>query len=182
MTISDMYDIDQIVLNIEAALKIDGKDYGEKDVEVIFENVRNRIIVEYKVDLHDKQISDESLYIGPYRDRAMMFVENMAMLHAQLCGWLQIARFTTTINIRPININYMGFAKDSMLSLFIAAMGRRTQPDCAVAMKALQRKFGAVNNCIEKKLILIMLICYEFGFNEIVASIADIFYIGGKTA
>lgn len=57
MNISEMYDINRIVLNIEVALQIDGKDYGEKDVNVIMENIMGRIIRQYQIDLHNRKIS-----------------------------------------------------------------------------------------------------------------------------
>ena len=72
MTISEMYDINRIILDIEVALQIDGKDYGEKDVDVVMENIRNRIIRQYQIDLHDRKISDESLYIGKSRSSAVI--------------------------------------------------------------------------------------------------------------
>lgn len=180
MNISDMYDINRIVLDIEVALQIDGKDYGEKDVDVIIENVMNRIIRQYQIDLHGRKITDDALYIGKSRSSAVLFVENIANLHARLCGYLQVARFQTRVTIRPLNINYMGFAQASLMSFFMAAMTSRTLPDCNAAMQAIKRKFGSVNNCIEKKFVLILLICYEFGFDEMVSSISEIFYLGGR--
>lgn len=180
MTISDMYDINRIVLDIEIALQIDGKDYGEKDVDVIVENIMNRIIRQYQIDLHGRKVTDDALYIGKSRSSAALFVENVASLHARLCGYLQVARYQTHLTIRPLNINYMGFAQASLMSFFIAAMTARTLPDCNTAIQAIKRKFGSVNNCIEKKFILILLVCYEFGFDEMVSSIAEIFYLGGR--
>lgn len=180
MTISEMYDINRIVIDIEVALQIDGKDYGEKDVDVILENIMNRIIRQYQIDLHGRKITDDDLYIGKSRSSAVLFVENVSTLHGRLCGYLHIARYQTHVIVRPININYMGFAQGSFMSFFMAAMTARTLPDCDAAIQAIKRKFGSVNNCIEKKLILIMLVSYYFGFNEMVAAIAEIMYLGGK--
>ena len=59
MTSSDMYDINRIILNVEQALCIDGSDYGEKDVDVIIENVTNRIITKHQLDLHNRKITDD---------------------------------------------------------------------------------------------------------------------------
>lgn len=180
MTISDMYDISRIVIDIEVALQIDGQDYGEKDVDVIIENIKNRIIRQYQIDLHGRQVTDAELYIGKSRSATVLFIENVAQLHARLCGYLQIVRYQTRATIKPMNINYMGFAQASLMSFFMAAMTSRTLPDCATAVQAIKRKFGSINSCIEKKFILILLVCYEFGFNEMVSSIAEIFYLGGK--
>lgn len=180
MTISDSYGVSNIVLDIEVALQIDGKDYGEKDVDVILENIMNRIIRTYQIDLHGRKITDADLYIDKSRSSCVLFVENVSALHAKLCGYLHIVRYQAQASIRPININYMGFSSNSLMSFFMAAMTERTQPDCRDAINAIKRKFGSVNSCIEKKLILIMIVCYQFGFTELVAAIAEIFYLGGK--
>lgn len=180
MNISEMYDINRIVLDIEVALQIDGKDYGEKDITVIMENIRNRIIRQYQIDLHGRKVSDDDLYIGKSRSAAVLFVENVATLHARLCGYLQIVRYQAHATIKPGNINYMGFTQASFMSFFMAAMNMRTLPDCATAINAIKLKFGSINSCIEKKFMLILLVCYEFGFNEMVAAIAEVMFIGGK--
>lgn len=180
MNISEMYDINRIVLNIEVALQIDGKDYGEKDVNVIMENIMGRIIRQYQIDLHNRKITDDSLYIGKSRSAAVLFVENVANLHSQLCGYLQIVRYQTHATVKPMNINYMGFTRASFMSFLWAAMSASTLPDCGTAINAIKLKFGSINACIEKKLILIMLVCYQFGFDELVAAIATTMYLGGK--
>lgn len=180
MVISDLYDIGRIVLDIEVALQIDGKDYSEKDVDVILENIRNRIIRQYQIDLHGRKVNDDSLYIGKSRSQAVLFIENIAALHAKLCGYLQIVRYNKIVTIKPVNINYMGFTQKTFQSFFMAAMGASTMPNIKDAVNAIKRKFGSVNSCIEKKLILILIVAYEFGLYELVASIAEILYLGDK--
>lgn len=180
MNISEMYDINRILLDIEMALCIDGKDYGEKDILTIFKNVRTRIIRQYQLDLTDKKIDDSSLYIGKTRSAAVLFIENISVLHSRLCGFLHIVRFHKQISISPANINYMGFTPNSFNSLLIAATESRMMPNLEVSMKAIANKFATVNTCIEKKLILIMLLSYEFGLYEMVAAIAEVLYLGGK--
>lgn len=180
MTISDMYDINRIVLDIEVALQIDGKDYAEKDVDVILNNIHNRIIRQYQLDLRGKKVSDDSLYIGKSSRAISLFIENIAVLHSRLCGYLQIVRYTKYVTIKPVNINYMGFTQKSFLSFFISAMGATTIPNIEVAVRAIKGKFGSINNCIEKKLILIIIVAFELGLYELVAAIAEILYLGGK--
>lgn len=180
MTISELYDINRIILDTEVALQIDGKDYSEKDVDVVMENIRNRIIRQYQIDLHNRTISDDSLYIGKSRASAVLFIENIATLHAKLCGYLQIVRYNKNVTIKAVNINYMGFTQKTFMSFFMAAMGANTMPNIDTAINAIKRKFGSVNSCMEKKLILLMIVCYEFGLYEMVASIAEIMYLGDK--
>lgn len=180
MKIAELYDINKILLDIEVALQIDGKDYAEKNVDVIMENIRNRIIRQYQIDLHDTKITDDSFYIGKSRTAAVLFVENITNLHAKLCGYLQIVRYMKQVTIKPMNINFMGFTETGFKNFFMAAMTVYTQPNINDAMKAVKGKFGSVNSCMEKKLILIMIVCYEFGFSEMVAACAEILYIGMK--
>lgn len=180
MIISELYDVNRIILDIEVALQIDGKDYSEKDVNVILENIRNRIIRQYQIDLHDRKVSDDTLYIGKSRSSAVLFIENISALHAKLCGYLQIVRYNKVISIKAVNMNYMGFTQNTFMSFFMAAMGKSTMPTIESAIEAIKRKFGSVNGCIEKKLILILIVAYEFGLYELVASISEIFYLGDK--
>lgn len=180
MQIQDMYDINRIVLDIEVALQIDGKDYGEKDVSVILDNICTRIIRQYQLDLRGKKISDDSLYAGRSRSQAVLFVENIAALHSRLCGYLQIVRFKRQVTIKPITINYMGFTQESFLSFLIGAICEDTMPNIETAIRAIKDRFSSINNCIEKKLILIMIVSYEFGLYELTGAIAEILYLGGK--
>ena len=44
MTICDNYNIGEIVSQTEILLQIDSKDYGEKDFNVIMDNIYTRIL------------------------------------------------------------------------------------------------------------------------------------------
>lgn len=180
MNITDMYDIERILLNLEAALQIDGMDYAEKNIDTILTNVKNRIIRSYQVDLTKCKITDESLSIGRSRNQAALFIENIAQLHAQLCGYLQIVRFNAYVTIRPVNVNYLGFQDKSLMSFLQLCMRQSTIPSMDNAMQAVKLKVSTINNCVEKKLFLIMIVSYELGFNEIMAACAEILYLGGK--
>jgi len=46
------------------------------------------------------------------------------------------------------------------------------------AISAIGRKFGSVNNCIEKQIMLIMIVAYRIGAYELVAGLAEIMYMG----
>ncbi|MBR3598480.1 MAG: hypothetical protein IKL53_01235 [Lachnospiraceae bacterium] len=180
MTITDMYDINTIIVDTEVALQIEGKEYAEKNVDTIIENVYTRILRTYQLDMHGKTIDEEGLLLGKSRSAAVMFIENMASLHARLCGYLQVARYNSYVSIRPVNINYMGLTQSSFKSVLIGAMQSNTIKHIGPAMQVLKNKFGLVSSCIEKKLILIMIICYELGFYEMVSSVAEILYLGDK--
>lgn len=179
MTISDMYDINRIILSVEQALCIDGSDYGEKDVDIIIENVTNRIITNYQIDLHERKATDDSLYVGKSRSSAVLFCENIAQLHASLAGYsASIIRYNRLVTVRPINMNYMGFTKETLRSFYMAALQKSTIPSIETAINAIKRKFGSINNCTEKKIMLIIIIAYQFGLYELVSVLAEIMYHG----
>lgn len=180
MGISETYDIQRIIRDIEVALQIDGGDYGEKDVDTILSNIYMRIIRQYQLDLRGKSIYDESFYLGKSKDYAVLFVDNISALHSRLCGYLQIVRYTKYVTIKPANINWMGFRDKSLLSFFISAMDKNTIEDIHTAVQAIKGKFRSINMCTEKRLILILIVAYELGFNELVAAISEILYLGGK--
>ena len=59
MTISERYNLSDIVLRIETVLQIDGRDYGERDVAVIMDNIYKRMARQYSIELSDKKLTDE---------------------------------------------------------------------------------------------------------------------------
>ncbi len=181
MVISDLYDINVIISNIEVALQIDGADYEEKNVDAILKNVFDRIIRQYQLDLRETKVTDDVLYMGNSRDSAVLFVENLALLHAKLCGYLQIVRFHKQSTIKPINFNYMGFTPESFKSFCMAAQSIYTIPNVTDALRAISSKFGSVNNCTEKRLILILIVAHKIGLDELCASVSEILYIGMQT-
>lgn len=178
MTITELYDINMIVRNIEEALLIDGSDYSEKDVNVILNNVLNRIIRQHNVDLRNTTIKDDALYASKHRGQVTLFVENISMLHARLCGYLHVVRYHNRISVKASNIGFLGFTAASFKSFLVATMSSKTVESTRDAQEAIKRKFGSISVCIEKKMLLIMLISQQLGFDEMAAAIAEIFYIG----
>lgn len=180
MVISDLYDIMKIILDTETALQIDGADYAEKDFDIIMNNVYSRITRQYQIDLHETKLTDNSLYSGPTRASATLLLENITALHSKLSGYAQIILYSNDILIRPANFNYMGYSKDSFDTAFAVIMRKSRIETCTNTMSAFEHKIGSINNCTEKRLIVIMLVCYRLGLYELVAIIANIFYLGDK--
>lgn len=180
MNISEFYDINKIVLSLEVALQIDGADYAEKNFDTIMNNIYNRIIRQYQVDLRGITIQDQSLYMGSSRNSALLFIENVSNLHGRLCGYAHISRFTGVAMINPMNVNYLGFDDVDFMTLLQFCTQEKYIPKIADAMDSIKLRINTINNCMEKKMILIMLVAYELGFYEVLASIAEILYFGAK--
>ena len=180
MNISVLYDIEQITVRLEQALQIDGKDYAERNIDKVIADVKKRIIVEYHVDLTNTDMRDPTLFVGQSRNKAGLFVENIGDLHAKLCGYLQIVRFTKTITVRPVNINWLGCESDNLKSILKCCCYESEIPKVDDAMEVIKTKIGSIGICIEKKLFLLMVISRELGFYEATAAIAEILYLGCK--
>ena len=175
MTISDNYSIDAIITE----LQIDGQDYAEKDIEKTIAIIKKRIARQYQVDLTNTKIDDPSLFVDKFRNASTLFVESVTRIHGLLCGYLQIARFTTYILVRPSNVNYLGFNDDSLLNFLALCMRKDTIPSVAESIESVKLKLASVNNCREKRLFTILVVSYELGFYEVMSAVAEILYLGG---
>lgn len=179
MTISDNYNIDSIITELEVALQIDGSDYAEKDVTRIISNIKKRIARQYQVDLTNTKIDDPTLFVDKYRNASTLFVESVTRIHGMLCGYLQIVRYTTSVLIRPSNVNYLGFNDDSLLNFLALCMRRDTIPSVVESIESVKLKLASVNSCREKRLFIILVVSFELGFYEVMAAVAEILYLGG---
>lgn len=180
MTISDNYDIDKIITQLEIALQIDGQDYAEKNIDVVVKNVKTRIARQYQVDLSGTKIDDPMLFVDKFRNASTLFVENVTRIHGLLCGYLQICRWKSTVLIRPSNVNYLGFNDNDLMHFLMICQKERTLPSTVEGMESIKGKLSSVNACREKRLFLILVVSYELGFYEVMSSVAEILYLGGK--
>ena len=72
----------------------------------------------------------------------------------------------------------MGFTSETLKSFYMAAQMEATMASINTAISAIGRKFGSVNSCIEKQIMLIMIVAYHIGAYELVAGLAEIMYMG----
>lgn len=180
MEISDLYDIKSIIIDLEIALCIDGKDYAERDINKIIHDVKTRLIKQYQIDLTKNKITDEELYIGNTRASAKLFLENIGAFHAKLAGYLSCIIYNTNITIKPINVNFLGFDEKKFLSPLKRLQSRKKIPSALVDLESIKNKLGSIPNCDEKRMFLLMIIAHELGFDELMSVIAQIMYLGGK--
>lgn len=180
MTISDLYDIEKILLNLEVALLIDGNDYANKNVDSIISEIKKRIIRQYHVDLTDKKIDDESLCNGRDRGSVILFIENIGQYHAQLAAYLDIVGYANEIKIKPIKVSYVGLEEESLMSILRRLARKKTMASAEQAIQVLAHNMAYIEKSIEKRVLLIMIVAYELGFYELCAVCAEILYIGNK--
>lgn len=180
MEISDLYDIKKIIIDLEVALCIDGKDYSERNIDKIISDVKKRLIKQYQLDLTKNKITDEELYIGNTKASAQLFLENIASFHSKLAGYLSVTIYNRSITIKPINVNFLGFDEEKFLSPLRRLQDRKYIPTALIDLESIKNKLGSIPNCDEKRLFLLMIIAHELGFDELMSVIAQILYLGGK--
>lgn len=178
MTITETYDLDNILREAEAAFQIDGRDYEESDVDYVLQNVRQRLGRQAQIDFGKHKVSDPEVGQGVYRTQALMLTNSVAMLHSRLCGVAHIQRYLISSPISLRGINYLGYTEQSMRSVLVALQRKETAPAVVDAIEAIKEKLGTVINCREKRLFMLVVVADAIGYPEIVASVAELLYQG----
>lgn len=179
MKANELYDIESIVRELETFLLIDGRDYGEKDINIILSKVRQRLQQQYALPLSNKEtkITDPELEMSSYKNNLLYILKQVQMFHSQLSGYFANSRYTGYVTIRPENVSYLGFDEQKFLAFLKSLTRESTFVD--QFQDYIKDKFSSITMKIEKKLILIMIVAGDLGFNELVSVIAEIFYYGG---
>lgn len=177
MNISGLYSLHDIIREVETVLQIDGKDFEERDIDVIIKNVKMRIGRQHQIDLTNATLDSTSLEIGPYRMPLSIFLDNATRLHSKLCGYCGVMRYQCQKSFDLGDINYLGFVEEDLKSILVRLQRRVTMSEVEPLLKAIKNKLGMVNLCWEKRLFIIMIVAYELGLKEISASVAEILYL-----
>lgn len=185
MDIKSLYrlnDFDGIITELEAALQIDGKDYEESEFTHIIQNVRTRINRQYQIDLSLGKINDISFESGIYHAAVALFIDNVASIHSRLCALCQIERYTTTSLVNLGVVNYLSYKKESLMKVLQLLQREKTLlgTSASESVSMIENRLAMIRICREKRLFMILIVAYELGFNEIVASVAEILYFGGR--
>lgn len=178
MVISDCYDLQNIIVELEIALQIDAIDYDEKNLDNLIKNVKTRISRQYQLNLTEHKIGSADLDLGVYKSAATIFVDNLASIHSKICGLCQLIRYEMRVPISLAEINYMGFTKDTLKVSLIALQKKKTQPKAGEVLNAIKDKLPTVSLCWEKRLFVLAIVAYELGLNELTATIAEVLYLG----
>ena len=109
-------------------------------------------------------------------------IDNMTQIHAKYAGYVQLLRFkgapnigSTALEVKGLNINYYGTDRATFVKGMYGAMFERYINTTNVPYQWFEAKFGTISNCLEKRLILIMLVARKLGLFELVSVIAEIF-------
>lgn len=176
MNISGYYNLHDIVRELELALQIEDNDFKVKNMDMLVDNIKHKINRQYMVDLTDRKVDDGSFVLSGEQESLMVFVENIARIHAKLCGYCQIKRYTVTSDVSLENVNYLGQVPRSLKVNLKALQRKVLQPKAGDCIAVIKSKFPNLTNSWEKRLFVLMVVCYELGFSELTACIAEIFY------
>lgn len=180
MNIEDIYNLDKLLKEAEVALQISGTDYEEKDFGIILRNIRDRLGLQYQIDLTDKNINDDSFNVSIYQSSISLLIDNMAMIHSKFAGYTQIVHYEFKSDINLSNVNYLGFTKDTVMTSLRLAQMRKTQPRILNFVESIKPKMYTIKHCKEKRLFVLFIVSYELGLNAFTATLAEILYIGGR--
>lgn len=180
ISISSLNDIEKVVLDLEVILKIDGNDYEKKDINVIINDVKKRILKQYHIDLIEYKLDDEVLSEGRNRESVVLFIDNVARCHEKLTAYLHIVRYKKEVKVKPVKIAYAGLEEESLMSVLRRLCSEKTMKSAEQAIEVLKHNMAYIDKCLEKRIMLIMIIAYELGIYELCAACAEVLYLGNQ--
>lgn len=177
MNITEFYDLNEIVQEIELALLMTGDDHHETDLDKVIENVRRRITGHHAINLVDFNLDSIELEMSQSREGVAIYLDNMSRLHAKLCGVVELTRFTKTNRVSLSDINYLGFKPMHVKSTLKAMQSKDKIPSVENNIQAIKGRLSSIDNCMEKRLLVIAVICHELGMDEMMSTIAELLWL-----
>lgn len=175
-----IHGLESIVTEAEVALKIEGRDYEETDFNRIMADIKKRINKEYQIDLNNGKVNDISFETGIYKAATSLFLDTMSGVHMKLAAEHHLERYQLQVSTHIAKFNWLGYTRESLLKMLKHAQTKKHLPQCEKAIISFEQSLGTINFGLEKRLIMIMCVCYEIGVYEIVSVIAEILYLGGR--
>ncbi|MBQ2885816.1 MAG: hypothetical protein IJE43_18995 [Alphaproteobacteria bacterium] len=176
MNIMSCYSLHDIVSSLELALQIEGSDLRETDMNRMLDNVKLKINRQYAIDIINFKVDDPEIEGSPMRSETELFIENIAVFHEKLCGYCHIRRYLTSSEVSLEDVNYLGITKESMEKNLIALQRLCYKPRVEQFIEVVKQKLPTISNSLEKRLFILLIVCWEIGFSEISAAIAEILY------
>lgn len=176
MNITERYNLHDIIRELELALQIEDGDLRETDMDVLITNIKKKINVQYNVDITDFKIDSAEVELSPQRDSASLFIDNIARIHAKLCGYYQVRRYLYNSEISMADINYLGITRESFKVNIRALERAYYQPRATSFIEILKQRLPNISNSWEKRILVLVVVCIEIGFPEVAASLAEIIH------
>lgn len=166
-----------IIAEAEVSLCIDGNDYASRDIDQAIDSIKNKIERQFGIDFNyslNEMVNGSSIM-----DEASTFVDSVYYIYCRLCACSQYFRYIGEIPVKPKAINYAGYTKNSFLGLMRLLTIDGKYESVEQSVEQLKYRLGTIPMCVERKLLMILVICYGLNLYEMVACIAELLYIGG---
>lgn len=179
MRLKDDYEFESIIRSLEVALQIDGSTYDEKDVVKAIDTVKKRLTRQYVyIDFINYKIGDPEIEgLGDAASTVVLFLDGIASVHSKLCAYTQIVRYTCNCPVNLGRINYLGIEEDSLKTNIMKMERERMLPLVESVIKAIEDRLNSISYCLEKRIIMLLVVTYELGLYEITATIAELLHI-----
>lgn len=176
MNITECYNLHEIVRELELALQIEDGDLRETDIDRLIINVKKKIDRQYQVDVTNYKVDSPELELSNMQESIALFIENIARIHSKLCGYCQIRRYLASSEVSLEDINYIGLTRESLKANLQALQRLYYQPRLTDFIAVLKKKLPSISNSWEKRLLVLVVVCEDLGFNEVAACIGEILY------
>lgn len=179
MRLKDDYELESVIRGLEVALQVDGSTYDEKDISKAIMDVKKRLTRQYvHIDFINFRIGDPEIEkLGDAASTVVLFLDGIASVHSKLCAYTQIVRFTCNCPVDLMKINYLGIEEDSLKTNIMKMERERLLPSIEPVIKAIEDRLNSISYCLEKRIIMLLVISYELGLYEITATIAELLHI-----
>ena len=176
MNIKDKYRIDDVLHNLEMVLLIDGPDYEERNIDIVISEVKKRINRQYHIDLTNCKITDTQFDISNYQNEVAAYIDNAMAVHAKLCGLVAIDRYLQTSKLDLGTVNYLCSTEESFKTVLELLQVEEDSPRADASIESIKLKLGTIDNCREKRFLMVLVVAHAIGFNEIVAAVAELLW------
>lgn len=178
MDISNCYLLYDIIRELEVAYQIEGEDFEETDTDIVIKRVKQKLGRQYQINIMEFKATAPELEMSQFRNSLSLLIDNITAIHAKVCGYTQIERYTMKSGISLSDINYLGFTEVTLKETLIALQRQDTMPLAEESIQAIKTKLGTISNCWEKRIFVLLVVSYELGFYEMTAALAEILFQG----
>ena len=171
-TLTSLTDINQIVVDLESVLRIEGEDLS-KPFPTAMEDIRRKCTIFYNADFtKDTPTEIQNTQYAQFYENTLLSQVKLANIFHQ-CIWRQEA----IVALR--NVHFLSRGPENCAKLFRSL----SNADYCTAVKEAVPHFAEqvylLTNSLEKRLFFSMFVAYDLGRYELAGVIASIFICGG---
>lgn len=178
-----MSNIVEVVEELEAFLCVDSSYMqSSMPIESIIREIRERMSKVHMIDFKRMSLrackvqGEESLI--PSLNR---FIQTTDHSYAKLCSVSHQIRYTKAYDtVLLSNVKYLGFNSVELVTSLGLLLSESTIASFKESIAAIAARYNSINVSLEKRLLLLLLVCYDLEIFNVVSIIAELFYQGGR--